>query len=337
MAEFTLPALHASHGGCWLSERGQTRAIGKGEAIVAAADTPVVLLNAPLVASRLGYPDLSGLDLLELFAFVHPARFVVPTPKGLAHALGLPEPDGDAAVPALLLEAARVLLETCGKADWAEREGAWSQLQTLARLRWTWATLLSGYVARPERAERWLFARLPEWEEAPERPQPAQTVLDGEAVTARLADLTGSEAESRPTQQAYAREAAQAFAPRKREGQPHLVLAQAGTGIGKTLGYLAPASLWAEQSGGTVWVSTFTKALQRQLRRESRRAWPGARGDGSQPVVVRKGRENYLCLLNLEDALQGGFGGRAAILAQLVARWAAYTQDGDLVGGDLPG
>ena len=37
------------------------------------------------------------------------------------------------------------------------------------------------------------------------------------------------------------------------------------------------------------------------------------------------------------DALQGGFGGRAAILAQLVARWAAYSQDGDMIGGDLPG
>jgi len=337
MPALTLPALHASHGGCWLNEGGQTRAVGKGEAIVAAADTPVVLLNAPLVASRLGYPDLSGLDLLELFAFVHPARFVVPTPKGLAHALGLPEPEGDSAVPALLLAAAGQLLDTCQSPDWAEREGAWSQLQTLARLRWAWATLLSGHIARPERAERWLFARLPEWEEAPERPQPIQTTLDPEAVTARLAELTGSGAESRPMQQAFAREAAQAFSPRRREGQPHLVLAQAGTVIGKTLGYLAPASLWAGASGGTVWVSTFTKALQRQLRQESRRAWPGARADGSQPVVVRKGRENYLCLLNLEDALQGGFGGRAAILAQLVARWAAYTQDGDLVGGDLPG
>ncbi|MBW8783026.1 MAG: ATP-dependent DNA helicase, partial [Novosphingobium sp.] len=61
------------------------------------------------------------------------------------------------------------------------------------------------------------------------------------------------------------------------------------------------------------------------------------RPDGSAPVVVRKGRENYLCLLNLEDALQGGFGGRSAILAQLVARWAAYSQDGDMIGGDLPG
>ncbi|MCM3227734.1 hypothetical protein M3602_18875, partial [Terribacillus saccharophilus] len=49
------------------------------------------------------------------------------------------------------------------------------------------------------------------------------------------------------------------------------------------------------------------------------------------------GRENYLCLLNLEDALQGGFAGRAAILAQLVARWAAYSADGYMVGGDLPG
>jgi len=127
------------------------------------------------------------------------------------------------------------------------------------------------------------------------------------------------------------------FEPRRREGQPHLLLAQAGTGIGKTLGYLAPASLWAESSGGTVWVSTYTKTLQRQLRRESRRAWPVARVDGSAPVVVRKGRENYLCLLNLEDALQGGFNGRAAIMAQLIARWAAYSQDGDMIGGDLPG
>jgi ATP-dependent DNA helicase DinG len=54
-------------------------------------------------------------------------------------------------------------------------------------------------------------------------------------------------------------------------------------------------------------------------------------------IVIRKGRENYLCLLNLEDALQGAFAGRAAILAQLVGRWAAYSKDGEMVGGDLPG
>ena len=69
---------------------------------MAAADTPLLILNAPLVATRLGYPDLSGLDLLELFAFVHPARFVVPTPKGLAHALNLAEPVDESEVPLLL-------------------------------------------------------------------------------------------------------------------------------------------------------------------------------------------------------------------------------------------
>ena len=74
MPAVPLPALHASHAGTWLRPAtGSTRAIGKGEAVVAAADTPLLLLNAPLVATRLGYPDLSGLDLLELYAFVHPA------------------------------------------------------------------------------------------------------------------------------------------------------------------------------------------------------------------------------------------------------------------------
>lgn len=305
---------------------------------MAAADTPRLILNAPLVATRLGYPDLSGLDLLELFAFIHPARFVVPTPKGLADALGLPPPAGDDAVPHFLQDAAGALLEICASADWTEREGAWSALQSLAKLRWPWAQIIGPHIDRPARAERWLFSRLPEWEEAPERPQPAQVALDGTEVESRLEMLTGSGSERREGQRSYARDAARIFAPRDARRAPHFLLAQAGTGVGKTLGYLASASLWAERSQGTVWISTYTKNLQRQLRRESWRAFPQAKDEtGRARVVVRKGRENYLCLLNLEDALQGGFGGRAAILAQLVARWAAYSQDGDMIGGDLPG
>ncbi|MGD9664885.1 MAG: ATP-dependent DNA helicase [Novosphingobium sp.] len=338
-----LPALHASHAGCWLRggadlvEAGATRGIGKGEAIMAVADTPHLLLNAPLVAVRLGYPDLSGLDLLELFAFIYPARFVTPTPKGMAHALNLPEPADDAAVPAFLQQAAGVLLATCESDDWAERSGAWSTLQSLTRLRWAWAPIIAPHIRQPEQAERWLFSRLPEWDDAPPRPQPAQVVLEDKDVESQLSRLTGSGAEQREGQRLYAKAAAGVFAPRETLGAPTVLLAQAGTGIGKTLGYLAPASLWAERAQGTVWVSTYTKNLQRQLRTESARAWPERRADGSPPVVVRKGRENYLCLLNLEDALQGGFGGRAAVLAQLVARWSAYTRDGDMIGGDLPG
>ncbi|WP_226700426.1 ATP-dependent DNA helicase [Qipengyuania gaetbuli] len=333
-----LPALHASHAGTWLRDaNGSTRGCSKGEAVMAAADTPLLMMNAPLVASRLGYPDLSGLDLLELFAFVHPARFCVPTPKGLAHALKLDEPADDADVPLLLQKAAGALVATCESENWPEREGAWSTLQSLTRLRWPWANVLAPHVRKPEKAEKWLFTKLPEWEEAAERPQPAQVLIDEPEIEAQLERLTGEGAERRDGQRLFSRGAGHVFSPRDRQKRPHVLLAQAGTGIGKTLGYLAPASLWAEKSGGTVWVSTYTKNLQRQLRRESTRAWPATRPDGSPPVVVRKGRENYLCLLNLEDALQGGFSGRPAVLAQLVARWAAYTQDGDMIGGDLPG
>jgi ATP-dependent DNA helicase DinG len=332
-----LPALHASHGGTWLRAEGSTNAIAKGEAIMAAADTPALIINAPLVAARLGYPDLSGLDLLEAFAFVHPARFCVPTPRGLAEALALPVPDSDGDVPEFLQRAAGALIAAVSDPEWFERAGAWSALQSLERLRWPWAQVLKADITSPKTAERWLFAALPEWEEAAERPAPRQVTLLPDDVLDELARLTGSEAEQREGQRAYAKDAARIFEPRAAKGVPHLALAQAGTGIGKTLGYLAPASLWARATGGTVWVSTFTKNLQRQLRHESRRAWPMKRPDGSPPVVVRKGRENYLCLLNLEDALQGGFAGRPAILAQLVARWAAFTSDGDMIGGDLPG
>ena len=76
------PALHASHAGIWIADEHGARALGRGEAIARAAETPMILLGAPLVAQRLGYPELSGLDLLELFAFVHPARFAVPTASG---------------------------------------------------------------------------------------------------------------------------------------------------------------------------------------------------------------------------------------------------------------
>lgn len=331
-----LPALHASHAGIWLVGPEGAREAGRGEAIRAVSDTPHILLNAPLAAQRLGYPEVSGLDLLELFAFVHPARFVVPTAPGLAAFVGLEAPADEAAAAALLPAIAGRLLAILGEDGWKEREGAWTVNASLHRLGWGWAGLVGQRLRRPERGERMLFSRLEAWEESAERPPPRIVRLgDGEAE-ARLALLTGAGSEAREGQRAFAAAATHAFAPRDRRDAPNVLLAEAGTGIGKTLGYLAPASLWAEKAGGSVWVSTYTKALQRQLDAEGRRIVPDET-ERKKRIVVRKGRENYLCLLNLEDALQGSFSGRAAVLAQLVGRWAAYSKDGDMVGGDLPG
>ncbi len=335
-APLPLPALHATHAGIWLAGGdGEVHEASRGEAIARAAETPHIILNAPLVGQRLGYPELSGLDLMELFAFLPPARFAVPTVAGLSRSVGIDPPASEADAAASLAGIAEKLLMALADPSWGEREGAWTSNATLHRLGWGWAPLIGSRLERPERGERMLFSRLKQWEEAGELPPPRTVIVSPEDARARLDRLTGC-AEAREGQRAMAEAITKIFAPKPAKGSPNLLLAEAGTGIGKTLAYLAPASLWAEASGGTVWVSTFTKALQRQLDGEGPKLFANSE-ERARRIVVRKGRENYLCLLNLEDALQGAFSGRAAILAQLVGRWAAFTKDGDMVGGDLPG
>ncbi len=332
--DLPFPALTATYDAVWRVVPGRAaERLTPREGVRAVTETPHLLLNAPLVAARLGYPELSGLDLLELFAFVHPARFAVPSAAGIADALGLPTPAAGAGETAFLGVAAARLLDTLGDPAWEARAGAYADAQALARARWPWGGHVTARLARPEKPERAVFDALPRFEDAAPRARPRTVALADHDVLARLAGLLGEDAEDRSGQRDYAIAAAHPFGPRDAPGQPRLMLAEAGTGIGKTLGYLAPAALWADASGGAVWVSTYTKALQRQLARESERLFGGA--DGA--VVVRKGRENYLCLLNLEDAVQGAFAGRAGVFALLVQRWARFSRDGDMVGGDLPG
>ncbi|MDB5823329.1 MAG: dinG [Herminiimonas sp.] len=79
------------------------------------------------------------------------------------------------------------------------------------------------------------------------------------------------------------------------------LLAEAGTGTGKTFAYLAPALLW----GGKVIISTGTKNLQDQL---FLRDIPTVRKALNAPVSVAllKGRSNYVCHFHLERTLQNG-------------------------------
>ena len=54
---------------------------------------------------------------------------------------------------------------------------------------------------------------------------------------------------------------------------------------------------------------------------------------------MRKGRENFLCLLNYEEAAAAAVTrpGRAAAQLGLIARWIGATEAGDIVAGDFPG
>src|SRR5690348_12303766 len=203
-APLPLPALHATHAGMWLaSGDGEVREATRGEAIARAAETPHIILNAPLVGQRLGYPELSGLDLLELFAFVHPARFAVPTPAGLSRTVGLAPPSNEQEAATGLREIAERVLAKLSDAAWSEREGAWTSNATLHRLGWGWAPLIGARLERPERGERILFSRLRQWEEAADRAPPRTITFDPGAARQKLDALTGR-AEAREGQRAMA-------------------------------------------------------------------------------------------------------------------------------------
>ena len=323
-----------------LSDDGEVLDLPPAEAArYLAASPPAMLVHAPATWKRLGIAALPALDLLELFAFVLPARPVPPTPRGLALALDMDMPSGTAEDAALLLpDLVQALLSrlSAGRELPLNRDAA-GLAALMGQKGWGWAPYVLAALGRmgakpmPETLRVW--RRLPEWEDAAPPPPPSSNPVLPEAARSRLATMLGGTSEQRPGQADYAAAVTSAFAPRALPGEPHLVLAEAGTGTGKTLGYIAPASLWAEQNKGPVWISTYTRHLQRQVEAEMARLFPNP-AERRRRVVVRKGRENYLCLLNLQDAV----GSSANVVALgLIARWAQATNDGDIQGGDLPG
>ncbi len=341
-------------GAVWLSPDGEVETQGFAEAAPRARQGPTYLCHAAAVAARLGLrrEALPALDLLELFAFARPACFCVPTVRGLTEVLDLPAPRTHEDEAESLIRIAQQLLDelvrwvpTAHAARLADaRAIAW----TMARAGWTWgAAVLAalGAAHGPARGGSGLrvWDRLGEWNETAPETAPGNIPVEPAEARARLAEMLGSGSEQRPSQADYASAAALAFAPRAAPKAPTMVLAEAGTGIGKTLGYIAAASLWAEKNQGPVWISTYTRNLQRQLDGELDRLYPD-RAVKAKKVVIRKGRENYLCLLNFEEAVQrlgppgdGARAGHDAVALGLMARWALASRDGDMVGGDLPG
>jgi len=309
---------------------------------------PLLIAHAAMTARRLGLhaPARSPalFDALELFAFVRPARFCAPSAAGLAQALGLPEPKGAPAQAAALRDVCASLLAELAARPEPSREEALATAETLARGGWAWGAAAIGALRSAPVGNMFrtsgldVWTRLAEWEADAPPGEAGSRPIDPEGAAQRLKVLLAQAGllEPRPAQAEFAAEAAFAFQPRDREGEPRMMLAEAGTGVGKTLGYLAPASLWAEANGPAVWVSTYTRALQRQIERESQAIFPDPKVRAKK-AVVRKGRENYLCLLNFQDAVNAAQLGTGDLVGMgLAARWARVSRDGDMTGGDYP-
>jgi len=132
--------------------------------------------------------------------------------------------------------------------------------------------------------------------------------------------------EFRPPQQEMATAVARAL-----EEERHLIV-EAGTGVGKSLAYLAPAILFALEQHKKAIVSTHTINLQEQLLYKDipilRKILPI-----EFEAALMKGRQNYLCPRRLERALQQQnelFTGPEQNELTRLAEWAGTTRDGSL-------
>ncbi len=134
-----------------------------------------------------------------------------------------------------------------------------------------------------------------------------------------LAPAVGSFSPRR-SQTEMAKAIAQAIADQK------TLIAEAGTGTGKTFAYLVPALLW----GGKTIVSTGTKNLQDQL---FLRDIPTVRAALRAPVSVAllKGRSNYVCHYHLERTMQNGRMTSRDDIGHLreISRFIKMTSSGD--------
>ena len=114
-------------------------------------------------------------------------------------------------------------------------------------------------------------------------------------------------------------------------------LLEAGTGVGKSLGYLVPALRWAAANGERTIVSTNTINLQEQLVSKDLPFLAKALTDQKVRFALLKGWRNYLCKARLQQATGGAaqlFDDGMAGELGTIAAWAARTTDGSL--SDLP-
>jgi ATP-dependent DNA helicase DinG len=103
-----------------------------------------------------------------------------------------------------------------------------------------------------------------------------------------------------------------------------VLLAEAGTGTGKTLAYLVPAILSRER----VLISTGTKNLQEQIYFKDIPALRAAL-DIPFTATYMKGRANFLCLHRLDQIVDGSGPPVHDVFLPIVREWAGRTETGD--------
>jgi ATP-dependent DNA helicase DinG len=158
------------------------------------------------------------------------------------------------------------------------------------------------------------------------QPMPGFAELVREAFSTGGTMAKSRDFEFRPQQQ----ELAVAVAESLIRAEP--LVAEAGTGVGKSLAYLMPAARFALETGRKAVISTHTINLQEQLVRKDIPIVRKLLGE-ELPAVLLKGRQNYLCPNRLKRALEQAadlFTSTESDELQRIQQWAESTRDGTL-------
>lgn len=106
------------------------------------------------------------------------------------------------------------------------------------------------------------------------------------------------------------------------------LLAEAGTGTGKTIAYLMPSVLLSLNSGRPVIISTHTIHLQDQIMKKDIPELNTCFGGKIRSALI-KGRSHYLCYRKWENEYDHGDGEHAFFMGRLLP-WVCETTDGDV-------
>jgi ATP-dependent DNA helicase DinG len=290
--------------------------------------------------------ELNVFDILELFVFINPIKAVAGTIDGIYNHLGIKKKATTQGKKAfLILEELKKQLQSLDENEKAE---VITLVNFMKQENWPFADFVLSAIAQVGIESTLSLKEVVLIEEY--RDKDLENKIDNnaeynlfnetevkESVLKNLTLATEKLKSKRQAQLDYALEVCNMFNTHTSEDTTqNVVVAEAGTGVGKTLGYLSAAMGFLEKNPKhQVLISTYTKTLQKQILSELGRFFPSEEELKKKATII-KGSNNYLCLLNYHALLDNPMLlPKSMVFLGIIARWLKKTEYGDLVGGDL--
>ena len=130
----------------WISTDGEICQLDRQAIAAELALGPVLLCHRRWSEARAGVEISNYLDIMELYAFIRPARFALPTPTGLAQQLGLARPQSGEDMASLLPQIAFLLLDELAAQPTKQQTEAAKIADMMAAGGWAWGPFILAHL-----------------------------------------------------------------------------------------------------------------------------------------------------------------------------------------------